>query len=114
MVALIRHNAIHSHQSVLFLFILFIYFIYSPGLTLNERDFTEAVFLAYGLSNESYQLGLTKVFFRPGKQEFLETVLGSGGEIPVEVIQKIRSILIRKKTKRVRAGILLLVRLQLW
>lgn len=33
---------------------------------LNHRDFCEAVLVAFGLEHQEYQLGLTKVFFRPG------------------------------------------------
>ncbi len=33
-----------------------------------QKEFAEAVFLAFGLETEAYKLGLTKVFFRPGKQ----------------------------------------------
>jgi hypothetical protein len=48
---------------------------------LNKRDFSEAILVVCGkgiLDASEYQLGLTKVFFRPGKQSFLEDLLHSG------------------------------------
>jgi myosin VI len=81
---------------------------------LNEKDFTEAVFLAFGMHEDDYQLGLTKVFFKPGKQEFLEDVLGDNPELTPEMIKKVMSLMVMKRWRRVRAGILLLVRLDRW
>ncbi len=64
------------------------------GRPLNPQDFTEAVFLAFGCDPAGYQLGLTKVFFRPGKQEWLEEVLGKYPELTPEMSTKITRLMI--------------------
>lgn len=84
-----------------------------PG-KLNHKDFAECVFVAFGLERKFYQLGLTKVFFRPGKQEFLEEILASGANISPDMVKKIKSLMVRKRVVRAKAGVLLLVRLDLW
>ena len=45
------------------------------GGDVNKRDFCEAILFAFDLERADYQLGLTKVFFRPNKQEFMEKIL---------------------------------------
>ncbi len=45
---------------------------------LNRRDFCEAVLTILGegkIEKTDYQMGLTKVFFRSGKQAFMESLL---------------------------------------
>jgi myosin heavy subunit len=49
---------------------------------LNRRDFCEAVLAILGdgkIEKKDYQLGLTKVFFRAGKQAFMEELLQNDG-----------------------------------
>ncbi len=84
------------------------------GDNLNQKDFTEAVFVAFGLDAKDYQLGLTKVFFRPGKQEFLETVLGQNPQLTQDMVNKIRSLMVRRRLRRVKYAVLQLVRFQTW
>lgn len=85
---------------------------------MNEKDFSEAVFLVFGVDRTCYQLGLTKVFFRAGKQELLEQVLSSyspdDDEANRQIAARFRSILAKKRIKRVMAAVMLLVRLQIW
>lgn len=83
----------------------------SPAL---QKEFTEAVFLAFGLERDAYQLGLTKVFFRPGKQEWLENVLGQTGDLAPEMVARIRSIMSRRRFHRLRVGLLVATRFQMW
>lgn len=82
--------------------------------TVNKRDFTEAVMAVCGgegggkgkpLSRNEYQLGLTKIFFRPGKQQFLESLLSTGDVLPKEVIERIRKYLLFKHFRRAVATI---------
>lgn len=82
--------------------------------TVNKRDFTEAVMAVCGgegggrgkpLSRNEYQLGLTKIFFRPGKQQFLESLLSSGEMLPSEVVERIRKYLLFKHFRRAVATI---------
>lgn len=81
---------------------------------LRQKDFCEVIFTAFGISPKDYQFGLTKVFFKPGKQEVLEQLLGVESKVAPEMFAKIRSLMIRKRIKRLRAGVLLLVRFFNW
>jgi len=58
------------------------------------------------LCRSEYQLGLTKVFFRPGKQQFLENLLSSDQPLPSETAEQIRRFLLMKRFYRVRAAVL--------
>jgi len=74
-----------------------------PIVNLNERDFTEAILLVLGdkkekLTNNEYQLGLTMVFFRPGRQTFLTDIL----DRKPEGVNKDQTKLIRKHMVRKR------------
>jgi len=73
---------------------------------LNQRDFCEAVLLHVGetLKPSEFQLGLSKCFFKPGKQAFLEDLL-TMDEIPADVIRKIQVFLVMKRFKRVAGSI---------
>jgi len=74
---------------------------------LNLRDFCEAVLRNAGatLERSEFQLGLSKVFFRPGKQDFLESLLEEGGELPAETVRAIRRFMLNKRLQRARAAI---------
>jgi len=68
----------------------------------NKRDFCEAVLYAFDLGKEDYALGLTKVFFKPNKQEFMEKILrDNSGSLPPDIVRKIRKYLTRKRIMRV-------------
>lgn len=73
---------------------------------LNKRDFCEAVLrcCGTGLDRTEFQLGLTKCFFRPGKQEFLEELL-QGPELKPEVVVEIKRFLLNKRFQRARGVI---------
>jgi hypothetical protein len=72
-------------------------------VNLNQRDFCEAVLWAFDVDRKDYQIGLTKVFFRPGKQEVLDRVLRSGsGDISPPLLAKIKKFLIKKRIIRWR------------
>ena len=107
----------------------------------DEREFAEALFLAFGLDKASYRLGINKVFFRPGKQVhlalfflvfviervlkkrccsalgvqmFLEEILNQSPTLTTEMVKKIKSLILRSRFRKLRAGILLLVRFMKW
>ena len=80
----------------------------SPQL---QKQFTEATLLAFGLERGVYQLGATKVFFRAGKQEWLENVLGQEGDLPADMVTKVHKFMFRRKFDRLRAGLVSIVRL---
>jgi myosin heavy subunit len=68
----------------------------------NRRNFCEAVLIAFGLGPSEYQLGLTKIFFRPGKQEFLNSVLRrSKDPVTPEIANKIISIVKKRRLQRI-------------
>jgi len=74
---------------------------------LNKRDFCEAVLRCTGdgLDRSEFQLGLSKVFFRPGKQEFMENLLSAGTELPHATVDKIQRFLVNKRFQRGRGAI---------
>jgi len=82
-----------------------------PVQNLNLRDFTEAIMTALGdkeqkLSKAEYQLGLTMVFFRPGKQEYLTTILAMDADkVAQDKIREIRKFLIHKRWVRARGSV---------
>ena len=70
-------------------------------VNLNKRNFCEAILVAFGLGRSQYQLGLTKVFFRPGKQEFLESIYRRSEEpLTPEIDAAIRKWLIKRRIQR--------------
>ena len=73
---------------------------------LNKRDFCEAVLrcCGEGLEKSEFQLGLTKVFFKPGKQEFLEGLL-QGPELDDDTVFRIKRFLLNKRFTRARGAI---------
>jgi len=82
-----------------------------PVTNLNLRDFSEGIMRYCGnekdkLAREEYQLGLTMVFFRPGKQTYLTDILEKKPtEIPKEQVVAIRKWLIKKRVFRARGTI---------
>lgn len=77
---------------------------YTTPKNINYRDFTEAVMLKVGeerLSTEEYQLGRTMVFFRPGKQTFLQNILAKGpSDVSDNTIEQIRDHMVHKRIVR--------------
>jgi chromosome segregation ATPase len=82
-----------------------------PVVNLNLRDFTEAIMRYCGnekdkLNRDEYQLGLTMVFFRPGKQTFLTDILEKKpDDITKQQVADIRKWLIKKRVFRARGTI---------
>jgi len=77
-----------------------------PVVNLNERDFTEGILYVLGdksqkLSLSEYQLGLTMVFFRPGRQTYLTDILDRKADaVNPDQVKLIRKFLVRKRWKR--------------
>merc|ERR1719283_836274 len=44
---------------------------------LGQMGFAQAVLMAFGVDATTYELGLTKIFFKPAKAAVLETILAS-------------------------------------
>jgi len=59
----------------------YVYELFSRAETLkslrhmNARDFTEAILVAFGLDKSAFSLGISKVFFRPNKAEFMQQII---------------------------------------
>eukprot|EP00808_Paulinella_micropora_P011794 g23498.t1 len=77
-----------------------------PITNLNPRDFTEAVMAVVGNKSlkptrEEYQMGLTMVFFRPGKQAWLTDILEKDpASITSAQVAEIREFITRKRWVR--------------
>jgi len=82
-----------------------------PVVNLNLRDFAEALMNVVGDSSmrptrQEYQLGLTMVFFRPGKQQFLTDILEKKPEtVTADQVKAIRKFLIKKRWIRARGTV---------
>lgn len=78
---------------------------------LNKRDFTEAMIMVCGdekerPEREEYQLGLTMIFFRPGKQAFFQRILAlDPASISMQQKMEIHQFLIHKRIVRMRGSI---------
>ena len=77
---------------------------------LNKRDFTEAMIFVCGDEKEQpardeYQLGLTMIFFRPGKQAFFQKILAlDPASITMQQRMDIHQFLIHKRIVRMRGA----------
>jgi myosin heavy subunit len=82
-----------------------------PITNLNMRDFTEGLLAYVGNPAQrpakgEYQLGLSMIFFRPGKQEYLTSVLEKKPEdITAQQKAQIRKFLIKKRWIRGRGTV---------
>merc|ERR1719195_850849 len=47
---------------------------------LNKMGFAEVVLSAFGVDTSFYELGLTKIFFKPAKAAVLDTIMESAGK----------------------------------
>jgi myosin heavy subunit len=80
-------------------------------VNLNLRDFSEGIMRYCGnekdkLNRDEYQLGLTMVFFRPGKQTYLTDILEKKpSDITKQQVTDIRKWLIKKRVFRARGTI---------
>ena len=74
---------------------------------LNKRDFCEAILRVCGdgLSRNEFELGLTKVFFRPGQAEYLENLLNNQQELSAKTIALIKLFLLHKRFQRAKGTI---------
>lgn len=77
-----------------------------PVKNLNLRDFTEAICAVLGNpalkpNRDEFQMGLSMIFFRPGKQEFLTDILDKDPSTVSDAqIEQIREYLTRKRWVR--------------
>eukprot|EP00456_Euglypha_rotunda_P043612 TRINITY_DN3418_c0_g1_i7.p1 TRINITY_DN3418_c0_g1~~TRINITY_DN3418_c0_g1_i7.p1 ORF type:complete len:706 (-),score=82.43 TRINITY_DN3418_c0_g1_i7:10-1857(-) len=96
---------------------------------INKKDFVEGVLLAFAskggesssgefvLKREDYQLGLSKMFFRSGKQEMVEALLRQAddlSQLPPTLVIRVEMNIYRKRKYRFRGAVKFLGRLWLW
>mmetsp|Transcript_38665 Transcript_38665/g.76103 ORF Transcript_38665/g.76103 Transcript_38665/m.76103 type:complete len:1885 (-) Transcript_38665:85-5739(-) len=83
---------------------------------LNKRDFSEAIVMICSkeaLDKSTYQLGLSMIFFKPGKQDAFRKILElSPAEITTEQRLKIHKFLIHKRIVRMRGSVRAGIRLR--
>ncbi|GBG25004.1 Unconventional myosin-VI [Hondaea fermentalgiana] len=74
----------------------------------DSRLFVKALFEAFGIPAENYKIGLTRVFFKSGMLDELNSVLSvaSSGSVPEEVAANFRLALVRSRWRGVFAGVL--------
>eukprot|EP00479_Gromia_sphaerica_P012688 TRINITY_DN6793_c0_g1_i1.p1 TRINITY_DN6793_c0_g1~~TRINITY_DN6793_c0_g1_i1.p1 ORF type:complete len:250 (-),score=46.58 TRINITY_DN6793_c0_g1_i1:45-794(-) len=72
----------------------------------SRRDFCAAILIAFDLGPEHYQLGVSKVFFRPAKASVMNKVIETNGILPEERIEKVKRWRRRKIIKRVKGAVI--------
>jgi len=83
---------------------------------LNKRDFAEGVIMQCGgalaMEKSEYQLGLTMVFFKPGKQGFFQKLISMHSEdISTEDREAIHHHMVVKRIVRMKGGVRAYLRL---
>jgi len=82
----------------------------NPPADLNERDFVEALIIAFKFSRSQFVLGLTKAFFKSDQQDFVTSLLNPTTDLSPEVVNGIKRHLVRKKIVRSMAVVKALAR----
>ena len=73
-----------------------------PALAkLDPRTFAKALFKALGLSEEDFQFGVSKVFFRPGKFAEFDKIMRADPESLVELVGKVLKWLVKCRWKKI-------------
>jgi len=67
---------------------------------LDVRTFCEALIFAMGSNENDFQFGLTKVFFRAGKYALLDEITRQDESFTIELIERVRRWLIRKRWRK--------------
>merc|ERR1719510_2232099 len=69
---------------------------------LDQMGFAEAVLSAFGVDNTTYELGLTKIFFKPAKAAILDTIMSSADKpLSEEQNQKIVKFVQQKRMMQI-------------
>lgn len=71
----------------------------------KDRDFVEAIMIAFELPSAQWTIGTTRLFLKAGQLRVLEDLLDSGSTASQDMIQKIRRQFARKKLRAVRTAI---------
>jgi len=84
-----------------------------PPADLNERDFVEALIIAYKFNRSQFVLGLTKAFFKSDQQDFVTSLLNPTNALSDEIVDGIKKHLVHKKVVRSMAVIKAVARFRL-
>merc|ERR1719277_398189 len=81
---------------------------------LDQMGFAQAVLMAFGVDATTYELGLTKIFFKPAKAAVLDTIMASADK-PMSAEQNalIKAFVQDKRTKQIIGGIKIFLKLSL-
>merc|ERR1719471_2051692 len=81
---------------------------------LGQMGFAQAVLMAFGVDATTYELGLTKIFFKPAKAAVLDTIMASADKpMSAEQNAMIKKFIQDKRTKQVIGGIKVFLKLSL-
>ncbi|XP_061651510.1 myosin VIb isoform X1 [Phyllopteryx taeniolatus] len=69
---------------------------------LNPRLFCKALFKAFGLNDNDFKFGLTRVFFRPGKFAEFDQIMKSDPDHLAELLKKVNKWLVCSRWKKVQ------------
>jgi len=68
---------------------------------MGPESFSTALLIAFDVSEEDYELGLTKIFFKPSKAAVLDTIMSQAGQpLSVEQNIKITKWVVQKRIKQ--------------
>eukprot|EP01084_Bolivina_argentea_P239483 402525_1 len=68
---------------------------------MGPEAFSTALLIAFDVSEEDYELGLTKIFFKPSKAAVLDTIMGQAGKpLSAEQNAKITKWVVQKRIKQ--------------
>jgi len=68
---------------------------------LDPRTFAKALFKALGMSEDDFQFGVSKVFFRPGKFAEFDTIMKADPENLVKLVEKVMDWLVKARWKKI-------------
>jgi myosin-6 len=68
---------------------------------LDPRTFAQALFKALGLSEDDFQFGVSKVFFRPGKFAEFDTIMKADPENLKQLVGKVIAWLVKQRWKKI-------------
>lgn len=68
---------------------------------MNAESFSTAILIAFDVSSEDYELGLTKIFFKPAKAAVLDTIMAQAGTpLSAEQNAKITKWVVKKRIRQ--------------
>eukprot|EP00486_Rosalina_sp_Unknown_P005509 CAMPEP_0201568082 /NCGR_PEP_ID=MMETSP0190_2-20130828/8952_1 /ASSEMBLY_ACC=CAM_ASM_000263 /TAXON_ID=37353 /ORGANISM="Rosalina sp." /LENGTH=731 /DNA_ID=CAMNT_0047988815 /DNA_START=2270 /DNA_END=4465 /DNA_ORIENTATION=+ len=80
---------------------------------MNPEAFSTALLIAFDVNEEDYELGLTKIFFKPSKAAVLDTIMSQAGKpLTAEQNEKITKYIVGKRCRQLigtlKAGMMMI------